>query len=41
MLKIAAEPQHCKWNFGFKLEFGAEQSYELYSPTRKERDNWV
>ena len=31
---------HSKWNFGFQLEF-PEKTYELYTPTRKERDKWV
>ena len=30
-----------KWNFGFMLEFTGERTYELYSPTRNERDRWV
>ena len=30
----------CKWNFGFSLEF-PEKTYELYAPTRKEREKWV
>ena len=30
----------CKWTFGFTLEF-PEKTYELYSPTRRERDKWV
>ena len=30
----------CKWNFGFSVEF-PEKTYELYAPTRKERDKWV
>jgi hypothetical protein len=28
------------WNFGFSLEL-VERTYELYAPTRKERDKWV
>jgi len=32
--------KQCKWNFGFSLEF-VEKKYELYTPTRKERDTWV
>ena len=30
-----------KWNFGFQVEFQGERSYELYAPTRHERDKWV
>ena len=30
----------CKWNFGFALEF-PEKTYELYAPTRKDRQKWV
>ena len=31
---------YCKWNFGFMLKF-PEKTYELYAPTRKEREKWV
>ena len=31
---------YCKWNFGFSLQF-PEKTYELYAPTRKEREKWV
>ena len=32
--------QRCKWNFGFTLTFTQKQ-FELYSPTRTDRDSWV
>ena len=31
---------YCKWNFGFSLQF-PQKTYELYAPTRKEREKWV
>lgn len=34
------ESQACRWNFGFKLVF-REKTYELYAPTRSDRDQWV
>lgn len=40
LLRIGSAVTHCKWNFGFELEFN-DRTYELYSPTRKERDWWV
>jgi hypothetical protein len=35
-----SETRRCMWNFGFSLEL-VERTYELYAPTRKERDKWV
>ena len=40
LLRKLVNVTYCKWNFGFVLEF-AEREYELYAPTRKERDKWV
>ena len=34
------EMQHCSWNFAFKLGF-VDKEYELYAPTRKDREQWV
>ena len=35
------EPErHCGWNFAFSLEF-SDRTYELYAPTRADRDEWV
>ena len=30
----------CKWNFSFSLSFD-DKKYELYAPTRADRDQWV
>ena len=38
--KMSGKITTCKWNFGFSVEF-PEKTYELYAPTRKERDKWV
>ena len=32
--------KECKWNFAFLLSF-REKTYELYAPTRSDRDEWV
>ena len=34
------ELKRCSWNFPFKLEF-KERTYELYAPTRGDRDQWI
>ena len=35
------EPErHCGWNFALSLEF-SDRTYELYAPTRADRDEWV
>ena len=37
---MTAEVGQCQWNFPFLLVF-ADKEYELYAPTRADRDEWV
>ena len=46
---VSNSAKRCKWNFAFTLKFkdeadgkdGATKGYELYSPTRIDRAQWV
>ena len=35
------EIKRCSWNFAFNLVFSNGRDYELYAPTRGDRDMWV
>ena len=34
------DSKQCSWNFAFILTF-RDKAYELYAPTRADRDHWV
>lgn len=37
---MTSEVGQCQWNFPFHLAF-ADKEYELYAPTRTDRDEWI